>query len=78
MLTCVWNGANFYFDVFSETYTKRLHRYLKDVNKEIKKKGSSNDSESSSAKTAASATPQKGTGIFYVFSNTLSLSSRCS
>eukprot|EP01117_Protostelium_nocturnum_P007627 TRINITY_DN2732_c0_g1_i2.p1 TRINITY_DN2732_c0_g1~~TRINITY_DN2732_c0_g1_i2.p1 ORF type:complete len:541 (-),score=130.38 TRINITY_DN2732_c0_g1_i2:10-1464(-) len=23
-LICIWNGANFYFDIFSETYTKRL------------------------------------------------------
>jgi hypothetical protein len=32
-LTCVWNGAAFYFEVFTETYSKRLKRYLKDVEK---------------------------------------------
>jgi len=32
-VTCVWNGANFYFDVFTETYSKRLRRYLKEVDK---------------------------------------------
>jgi len=25
----VWNGANFYFEIFTETYSKRLQRFLK-------------------------------------------------
>jgi hypothetical protein len=27
---CIWNGANFYFEIFSETYTKRIQRFLKE------------------------------------------------
>lgn len=30
---CVWNGANFYFEVFTETYAKRLRRFLDDSSK---------------------------------------------
>lgn len=30
-LVCVWNGANFYFEIFTETYRKRLHRFLKEA-----------------------------------------------
>jgi len=29
-LTCIWNGANFYFEIFAETYTKRLRRFLEE------------------------------------------------
>jgi hypothetical protein len=25
---CVWNGANFYFEIFTETYSKRLQRVV--------------------------------------------------
>jgi hypothetical protein len=25
---CVWNGANFYFDIFADTYTKRLQLHI--------------------------------------------------
>lgn len=28
---CVWNGANFYFEVFAETYAKRVRRCLDDA-----------------------------------------------
>jgi len=28
---CVWNGANFYFEIFIEQYSKRIKRYLKDL-----------------------------------------------
>lgn len=28
-LICIWNGANFYFDIFTETYSKRLEKYLR-------------------------------------------------
>jgi hypothetical protein len=30
---CIWNGANFYFEIFTETYAKRLRRFLKDETK---------------------------------------------
>jgi len=32
-LICIWNGANFYFDVFSESYTKRLKVQMIDATK---------------------------------------------
>eukprot|EP01119_Soliformovum_irregulare_P014837 TRINITY_DN4092_c4_g1_i1.p1 TRINITY_DN4092_c4_g1~~TRINITY_DN4092_c4_g1_i1.p1 ORF type:complete len:391 (-),score=63.98 TRINITY_DN4092_c4_g1_i1:81-1253(-) len=28
-IACVWNGANFYFEIFTETYTKRLKRQVR-------------------------------------------------
>jgi len=28
---CIWNGANFYFEIFSETYSARLQGYLKEM-----------------------------------------------
>jgi len=28
-LICIWNGANFYFEIFSETYSKRLQRFIR-------------------------------------------------
>jgi len=30
-IVCIWNGANYYFDIFTETYTDRLQRFLKDA-----------------------------------------------
>lgn len=27
-MVCIWNGANFYFEIFSETYSKRLQRFI--------------------------------------------------
>mmetsp|Transcript_29504 Transcript_29504/g.41525 ORF Transcript_29504/g.41525 Transcript_29504/m.41525 type:complete len:421 (+) Transcript_29504:60-1322(+) len=33
LLVCIWNGANFYFEIFSETYSERLHRFIKDTEK---------------------------------------------
>ncbi len=33
-IVCVWNGANFYFEIFSETYSDRLQRFLQDSKKE--------------------------------------------
>eukprot|EP01114_Cavostelium_apophysatum_P016348 TRINITY_DN4627_c0_g1_i1.p1 TRINITY_DN4627_c0_g1~~TRINITY_DN4627_c0_g1_i1.p1 ORF type:complete len:427 (-),score=107.93 TRINITY_DN4627_c0_g1_i1:32-1312(-) len=41
-LICVWNGANFYFEIFTQTYTKRVQRMLKDQadqNKDIAHQG---------------------------------------
>jgi len=35
-LICVWNGANFYFEIFTETYSKRLQRYIKQTIKDEK------------------------------------------
>jgi hypothetical protein len=32
-LCCVWNGANFYFDIFSKTYSQRLQAHLKESEK---------------------------------------------
>jgi hypothetical protein len=29
-IVCIWNGANYYFEIFTETYTDRLQRFLKD------------------------------------------------
>jgi len=29
-LVCIWNGANYYFEIFTETYTDRLQRFLKE------------------------------------------------
>jgi len=29
VICSIWNGANFYFEIFTETYSKRLQRYLK-------------------------------------------------
>jgi len=33
-IVCVWNGANFYFDVFSETYSQRLKGYLNSMDQQ--------------------------------------------
>jgi len=30
-IVCIWNGANYYFEIFTETYTDRLQRFLKDA-----------------------------------------------
>jgi len=30
-IVCIWNGANFYFDIFSETYSARLKGMLKEM-----------------------------------------------
>ncbi|PRP79608.1 transmembrane protein [Planoprotostelium fungivorum] len=38
-LVCIWNGANFYFDVFSETYTKRLKVQMREDSMQEKKEG---------------------------------------
>jgi len=42
-IVCIWNGANFYFEIFSETYSARLKGYLKEmeVEKAAKKEGKS-------------------------------------
>jgi len=37
-LVCIWNGANYYFEIFTETYTDRLQRFLKEKNDEKKRK----------------------------------------
>jgi len=37
-LVCIWNGANFYFEIFSETYSARLKGYLKEM-KEVEQAG---------------------------------------
>jgi len=37
-LACVWNGATFYFEVFSESYTKRLSSRIKSESPEGKEK----------------------------------------
>eukprot|EP01118_Nematostelium_gracile_P010000 TRINITY_DN3399_c0_g1_i1.p1 TRINITY_DN3399_c0_g1~~TRINITY_DN3399_c0_g1_i1.p1 ORF type:complete len:411 (+),score=27.96 TRINITY_DN3399_c0_g1_i1:91-1323(+) len=34
-IASVWNGANFYFEIFTETYSKRLQRYLKQVDQKV-------------------------------------------
>lgn len=31
MLVCIWNGANYYFDVFSKNYTKRVEQLMKEA-----------------------------------------------
>jgi len=35
-LVCIWNGANYYFEIFTETYTDRLQRFLKEKKREKK------------------------------------------
>ncbi len=42
-LISVWNGANFYFEIFTETYSKRLKKTIKEIenNKEIVKQDES-------------------------------------
>jgi len=37
-LVCIWNGANYYFEIFTETYTERLQRFLKEKGEEKEKK----------------------------------------
>jgi len=54
ILTCVWNGANFYFEIFSETYSKRLSRYLKDVATTDKK----NEKNSNASRGPLTVVPQ--------------------
>jgi len=47
IIMCVWNGANFYFEIFSDSYSKRLSRYLKDVAENTDKKHEKNSNTSS-------------------------------
>jgi hypothetical protein len=67
-VACVWNGANFYFDVFTTTYSKRLKRFLKEVDKkevemqkkddqkeEMERKSKSDDAQTMATKVEATS-----------------------
>jgi len=59
-LVAVWNGANFYFEIFSETYSKRLQKMLNEAaaarNLEVSEKAATTASTSSSS-TSTEKTP---------------------
>eukprot|EP01116_Phalansterium_solitarium_P022269 TRINITY_DN7293_c0_g1_i1.p1 TRINITY_DN7293_c0_g1~~TRINITY_DN7293_c0_g1_i1.p1 ORF type:complete len:492 (-),score=145.12 TRINITY_DN7293_c0_g1_i1:340-1815(-) len=54
-LCCVWNGANFYFDVFSVTYSKRLQRFISSEMAGSSKPASDSTKVSSAAAAAGDA-----------------------
>jgi len=56
-LVCIWNGANYYFEIFTETYTDRLQRFLK----EKKEKKEANKNKESKPAEMNSKTQKKET-----------------
>jgi hypothetical protein len=51
-IVAIWNGASFYFEIFSETYTDRLQRFLKE-SKKGKEKGANGSPRQRDKSTAA-------------------------